>query len=59
LRRASQGGVLLQTAGALYAAGRLDDTGQALAAASARLPAHLFADAPADPSAAEVWRAEP
>jgi spermidine synthase len=55
--RASQGGSYLQLAGALYAQGRQDETGRALAAAAQRLPAHLFRNAPADPSAAEVWHA--
>jgi spermidine synthase len=55
-RRAGDGGHALQVAGALHAAGRDAEAGQALAAAAALLPPALFADAPPDPTAAEVWR---
>jgi spermidine synthase len=54
--RSSEGGALLQLAGALFTAGRLGESARALAAASAALPARLVAEAPADPTAAEVWR---
>ncbi len=57
-RRAGDGGHALQAAGALYVAGRGRESARALAAAAARLPRSLLADAPADDSAAEVWRAE-
>ena len=54
-RRAGDGGHALQSAGALYAEGRTDLSGQALASAAALLPARLLAGAPADPTAANVW----
>jgi len=54
-RRASEGGALLQRAGALWVAGRFDDAGGALAEASALIPARLLSEASADPTAAEVW----
>lgn len=53
--RAAEGGALLQRAGALYVAGRPDAAAAAFAAAAAALPARLVADAPADPTAAELW----
>ena len=56
-RRAAEGGSWLQLAGALHAAGRDAEAGRALARAAALLPAHLLAEAPADPTAAEVWHA--
>jgi spermidine synthase len=52
---ASEGGAWLQAAGALWVAGREEQASRALAAASARLPPQLLADAPADPTAAEIW----
>jgi spermidine synthase len=55
LRRAGDGGHALQVAGALHAAGRDAEAGEALAAAAAALPPELFAEAPPDPTAAEVW----
>ena len=54
-RRAAEGGHALQTASALWVAGRARPAGDALASAAALLPRGLFARAPADPSAAEVW----
>ena len=51
-------GTRSRVADALLAAGRGDEAGQALAAAAALLPRELFADAPADPTAAEAWHAE-
>ncbi|HEY8494743.1 MAG TPA: hypothetical protein VIN04_12680 [Myxococcota bacterium] len=53
--RASEGGALLQRAGALYVANRTDAAAQAFAAAAAALPARLVAAAPADATAAELW----
>jgi spermidine synthase len=57
-RRAGDGGHALQSAGALHAAGRDEEAGQALAAAAALLPPELFAEAAADPTVAEAWHAE-
>jgi spermidine synthase len=54
-RRAGDGGHALQSAGALYVAGRAEEAGQALAAAAALLPPELFAEAAPDPSVAEAW----
>jgi spermidine synthase len=54
-RRAGDGGHALQVAGALHAAGRDAEAGQALAAAAALLPPALFAGAEPDPTAAEAW----
>jgi spermidine synthase len=54
-RRAGDGGHALQVAGALFAAGREPEAGQALATAASLLPPELFARAPADPTAAEAW----
>jgi hypothetical protein len=55
-RRAAEGGAALQSAGALWVAGRAGDSARALAAASELLPPSLLGAAPADPTAAEVWR---
>lgn len=55
--RASEGGALLQLAGAFYSSGRHGEAGRALAAAARRLPPQLLGEAPADPSAADVWHA--
>jgi spermidine synthase len=52
---ASDGGAALQAAGALFVAGRSEDSSRALAAASRLLPTQLLAGAPEDPTAAEVW----
>ena len=46
---------MLQLAGAYWAAGRAEEAASALALASERLPRSLVADAPADPTAAELW----
>ena len=54
-RRAGDGGHALQTAGALYAEGHTALSGQALASAVALLPGRLLEEAPADPTAANVW----
>jgi hypothetical protein len=54
-RRAAEGGHALQAAGALFAAGRTREASRALAAAAERVPLHLLAEAPPDPTAAEVW----
>jgi spermidine synthase len=54
-RQASEGGAMLQRAGAFWVAGRFDEAGRAFAEASALLPARLLSEAPADPTAAEVW----
>jgi spermidine synthase len=54
--RAAAGGHALQSADALFGAGRTEESGRALAAASALLPRELLADAPPDPSAVSVWR---
>lgn len=54
-RRASLGGAQLLAAGGLWVAGRVDESARALAAAAELIPRHLLADAPADPTAAEVW----
>jgi spermidine synthase len=59
LRRVSQGGTLLQAAGSLFKAGQEQEAGRALGAANERLPRRLFADAPADPTAASVWHGKP
>jgi hypothetical protein len=40
-------------------AGRTEEARRALAAAAARLPPHLLAEGDPDPSAAELWWAEP
>jgi len=57
-QRAGDGGHALQVAGALHAAGRDGEAGQALASAAALLPPELFANAAPDPTAAEAWHAE-
>jgi spermidine synthase len=54
-RRARAGGDALQRAGALWAAGRDADAARALEIAAGALPPSIVADAPADPSAADVW----
>jgi hypothetical protein len=58
-RRALAGGAAFQLAGALYAEGRAEDASRALARAAELLPARLLAEAEADPTAAELWHAEP
>lgn len=54
-RAAIDGGAALQAASALYAAGREEESASAMAAASELLPRRLLAEAPPDPSAADVW----
>ncbi len=54
-REASHGGALLQAASSLWVAGRAQEAAQFLARASELLPPELLAQAPADPSAADVW----
>lgn len=58
MRRAVRGGAALQAAGAFYAEGRSDDSARALESAISLLPRRLVGDAPADPTAAEVWAAD-
>ncbi len=58
-RRASAGGHALQTASALWTAGRSQDAALALQAAADLLPVTLLAEAPEDPTAAEVWPDNP
>ena len=53
-RAAMDGGAALQAAAVLFATGS-EEAGRALAAASELIPRRLLADAPADPTAAEVW----
>jgi len=55
-RRAGDGGHALQTAGALFSIGRRDPAAQATAVAASLLPPEVFAEAEADPTAAEVWQ---
>jgi spermidine synthase len=57
-RRASEGGALLQAAGAFYVTGRNDLAAQAFTRAAEELPGRLVADAPPDDTAAELWRAD-
>jgi spermidine synthase len=57
-RRAVGGGTALQLAGALYVEDDLVEASRALAVASELLPARLFQDAEADPTAAEVWHSD-
>ncbi len=52
--RASEGGAALQAAGVAYVEGRSDAASRWFAAAAERLP-ELVRDAPADPTAAELW----
>jgi spermidine synthase len=54
-RAAMDGGAALQAASVFFAAGRSEDAGRALAAASELIPRRLLAEAPADPTVAEVW----
>ena len=58
-RRAAEGGHALQTASALFMAGDVRGSGSALARAAALLPRDLLAEAPADPTAADVWHTDP
>jgi hypothetical protein len=54
-RRAVAGGHALQTADALHEAGRLAESGEALAHAAALLPPELLRAAEPDPTAVSVW----
>jgi spermidine synthase len=54
-RASIDGGAALQAAGVFFAAGRGEEASRALAAASELIPRRLLAEAPADPTAAEVW----
>jgi len=56
-RRARAGGAALQMAGALYTDGRAQEAARALEVAASLLPPELLADAPPDPSAADLWMA--
>ena len=56
--RAAAGGHALQSADALFAAGRADESGRALAAAASLLPRELLSEAGPDPSAVSVWRGD-
>ncbi|MGH0036648.1 MAG: spermidine synthase [Myxococcota bacterium] len=53
--RARRAGDALQLAGALFAEGRTGESSRALAVGAELLPRRLLLDAPADPSALEVW----
>ncbi|MCG8587981.1 MAG: fused MFS/spermidine synthase [Proteobacteria bacterium] len=54
-QRASEGGLALQQAGALYTENRVPEAARTLERAAALLPARLVRDAPADATAAELW----
>jgi spermidine synthase len=54
-KRAAAGGAALQMAGALWVEGRAGEAARAVAVAASLLPPHLLTEAPADPSAAELW----
>jgi hypothetical protein len=54
-RRARRGGSALQRAAALHAQGRSADAADALGRAAGLLPESVLAEAPADPTAADVW----
>ncbi len=58
-RRAALGGAMLQAAGSFYVLGREEEAARALEAAARHLPRRLLADAPADPTASQVWTAGP
>lgn len=58
-KRAAAGGAALQAAGAFYVERRPEESGQALARATELLPPRLLRHAAADPTAADVWAAEP
>jgi spermidine synthase len=57
-RRSRAGGAALQLAGAYWVEGRREDSARALELASELLAPQLLRNAPADPTAAEVWPAE-
>lgn len=54
-RRASAAGAALQMAGALWSEGRSGEAARALAVAADLLPPDLLAEAPPDPTAADLW----
>jgi spermidine synthase len=58
-RRAALGGAALQEAGALWSTGRTEAAARAFSRAAALLPPRLVAEATEDPTAAELWAAEP
>ncbi|MDJ0785774.1 MAG: hypothetical protein QNK05_03135 [Myxococcota bacterium] len=58
-RRAREGGLQLQAAGALFVEGRHTEASRTLGRAADLLPRAVLADAPPDPTAAELWWAEP
>jgi len=58
-RRAAAGGAALQMAGALWVEGRREEASRAVTVAASLLPPRLLADAPADPTAAELWPDRP
>ncbi len=58
-RRAVRGGLALQRAGALFVVGENEASLRAFEEAERLLPDELVRDAPADPTAAEVWRDPP
>ena len=58
-QRASAGGYALQTASTHWDAKRPEEASRALSEAAKLLPRELLADAPADPTAADVWHAGP
>ena len=51
----ASGGLALQSASALFAAGRTEEAGEAFSLAEGLLDAELVRDAPPDPSASELW----
>lgn len=57
-QRTAAGGYALQAASTHWDAKRLDDASRALSEAARLLPRELLADAPADPSAADVWHTD-
>lgn len=57
-RRSATGGGLLQLAGSLYVGGEAEAASRAFTRAAGLLPARLVSEASADPTAAELWRAE-
>ena len=54
-RAARAGGAALQMAGALWSEGRTGEAARAVSVAASLLPPHLLAEAPPDPSAADLW----
>jgi spermidine synthase len=54
-KRAIAGGAALQMAGALWQEGRADEAARAVSVAADLLPPRLLADAPPDPTVADLW----